>query len=121
MADSEQLPRLPGCLRVSHQPIMFAGLTGSEFFIANGAGFVAFFIVTVIMWPVLGALHFSILIGCIAGVTAGLTLRTIIVRAKRQRPEGYPLQLALRFRHGIEPIPDLVSAEGHWDPIRHVK
>ena len=68
-----------------------------------------------------GAAHFSIFAGSLAGVAGGLALRFLIVNVKRQKPQGYPVQIAIRFRHRIEPIPDLVSVQGHWDPMRHRK
>ena len=119
MAETEQLSRLPNSLRVSHQPVMVAGLTGSEFLMAIALGFLVFITVSAVTLPILGAFHFSLLAGSIAGVAAGIALRASIVHIKRQKPEGYPLQLVLGVRHRIEPIPDLVAEEGCWDPMRH--
>lgn len=111
---------MPNALRVSHQPVMVAGLTGSEFLMCLMTAFAAFAAVCAVSLPFLGAFHFSLLVGSFASVAAGVFLRAAIVRVKRQKPEGYPLQLVIHARHGIEPIPDLVSEEGQWDPVRHV-
>ena len=124
MAEMEQQPvstGMPSPLRVSHQPIMVAGLTGSEFLMAISAGFIVFLFICVVSLPVLGAIHFSLLVGSVTGVAAAMGLRASIVRVKRQRPEGYPLQLVHHVRHDIEPIPGLVAAEGLWDPLRHAQ
>lgn len=119
MVETEQLSRLPNSLRVSHQPVMVAGLTGSEFLMAIALGFLVFITVCVFTLPILDAFHFSLLVGSIAGVAAGVALRASIVHIKRQKPEGYPFQLVLVARHRIEPIPGLVAEEGCWDPMRH--
>ncbi|MXY64073.1 MAG: DUF3487 family protein [Gammaproteobacteria bacterium] len=119
MAETERLSRLPNSLRVSHQPVMVAGLTGSEFLMAIALGFLMFITVGAVTLPIMGAFHFSLLAGSVAGVAAGIALRSSIVHVKRQKPEGYPLQLVLGARHRIEPIPDLVAVEGRWDPMRH--
>lgn len=120
MTEPEQTNRLPNPLRVSHQPVMVAGLTGSELLMALAIGFVVFIAASACTLVILGAVHFALLAGGILGVAASVGLRGFIVRLKRQRPEGYPLQVVLHARHRIEPIPGLVSVEGHWDPWRHV-
>ena len=110
---------MPSSLRVSHQPVMVAGLTGSEFIMAISVGMAAFAFVCALSLPILGAFHLSLLAGSVASLAAGYFLRVAVVRVKRQRPEGYPLQFLLHLRHGIEPVRDLVSDEGRWDPMRH--
>ena len=119
MVDTDQLRRLPGSLRVTHQPVMVAGLSGTEFILVISLGFTTFCVACGISYPILGAFHLSLLVGSLAGTVAGMVLRAMIVRAKRQKPEGYPMQVALRLRHGIEPFADLLSEEGPWDPMRH--
>ena len=118
MADTDTQQRLPGSLRVSHQPIMVSGMTGSEFLMSLTVGFSAALVLGAFASLVL-AFHMSILAGSLAGVGAGIALRGLIVNSKRQKPDGYPVQLVHRIRHRIEPIPDLVSEDGHWEPVRH--
>ena len=118
MADTEPQQRLPSALRVSHQPVMVAGLTGTEFLMTVTAGFGAFFVLAALASLFL-AFHVSILAGSLSGAGAGMLLRGAIVNAKRQKPEGYPVQLVHRFRHRVEPIRELVSEGGRWEPMRH--
>ena len=98
---------------------MAAGLTGTELIGVIGAGFGALAVGTAVALPVLGAFHFGLLAGALSGFAAGMVLRVLIVRAKRRRPEGYPLQRALALRHRIAPVGDLVAHHGSWDAMRH--
>ena len=94
MAETEQLSRLPNSLRVSHQPVMVAGLTGSEFLMAIALGFLVFITVSAVTLPILGAFHFSLLAGSIAGVAAGIALRASIVHIKRQKPVAADIEVS---------------------------
>ncbi len=120
MTDTEPQLRLPSSLRISHQPVMVGGLTGTEFLMTITVGFAVFF-VTAAFTSLVIAFHFCILVGSLAGLVSAMLLRGTIVNLKRQQPEGYPVQLFHRIRHRIEPIPDLVSEDGHWEPMRHIR
>lgn len=119
MAETEQQGGMPNSLRISNQPVTFAGLTVSELYMSLYAGFAAFVFVCALSFPIVGSFHWSLLVGSFAGVAVGFFLRVAVVHIKRQRPDGYPLQYLLHLRHGIEPIHGLVSDEGRWDPLRH--
>lgn len=119
MTETEPPARLPNPRRVTFQPVMAAGLDGTELILTISLGFAAFLVTAGVALPVLGAPHLALLAGGVAGGASGLALRAAIVRARRQRPEGYPLQLALRLRHDLDPVPGLVAGEGLWDPLRH--
>jgi len=116
---AEDLPRLPSARRLSFQPVMALGLTGTELIVVIAFGFGCLFAAGLILVPLGGAVHVSLLSGTLAGFAGAFALRGRIVRIKRQAPEGYVTQQLHRLRLQFGPVPGLIEDHGCWDTWRH--
>lgn len=116
---AEDLARLPTARRISFQPIMALGLTGTELIAVIGSGFAGLFAVLLVTLLLFGALHVSLLSGALAGLAGALVLRVRIIHTKRQAPEGYVLQCLHRLRLQYGSLPGLIAGHGSWDAWRH--
>lgn len=116
---AEDLARLPPARRISFQPVMALGLTGTELIVVIGAGFGCLAAVMLVTIPLFGALHVSLLSGALAGLAGALVLRVRITGTSRQAPEGYVLQRLHGLRLQFGSLPDLIAGHGSWDAWRH--
>lgn len=116
---TEELVRLPVARRISFQPIMAVGLTGTELIAVIACGFAVMLAAILITLPVFRALHVSLLSGGLLGFAGAFVLRAEIIRSKRQAPEGYVEQRFLRLRLPFGGVPGLIGQHGTWDPQRH--
>jgi len=116
---AEDLSRLPGARRISFQPVMALGLTGTELIVVIASGFACLLAAMLVAIPLFGAVHVALLSGALAGFAAAFALRVRIVRIKRQAPEGYVVQRLHRLRLELGSVPGLIDGHGPWDAGRH--
>lgn len=115
---TEDPARLPPARRLSFQPVMAIGLTGTELIVVIGSGFACLLATILVTVPLFGGLHVSLLSGALAGFAGALVLRSRIIRLRRQAPEGYVQQRLYRLRMQFGSLPGLLAGHGSWDAWR---
>jgi len=111
--------RLPSARRISFQPVMAIGLTGSELIAVIASGFLGLFAIVLITITLSGALHISLLSGALLGFAGAFMLRSRILLIKRQAPEGYVQQRFLELRAQFTNLPGQIERNAGWDTWRH--
>ena len=112
---TDELARLPTARRISFQPTMAVGLTGSELILTITVGFALLIVSLLITLPLFSVPHISLLMGTVFGFAGAIGLRAEMIRSKRQSPEGYVQQRLFKLLHCITPIQGLIDEHGPWD------
>lgn len=111
--------RLPPTYRISRQPVMALGLNGTELIIVVSAGFAVMAAVALLGAILLGRAHYGLLAGVAAGLVTSVVMKTFITTFKRQKPEGYYVQILRRVRARVAGGRGMVLHAGYWDVLRH--
>ena len=112
--------RLPNARRISFQPVMALGLDGTELIAVIASGFLIMAGSLVVAILVIQVLHFSMLMSAGAGFAGAFALRGMLIRTKRETPDGFALQKVQQIRRTIgSEAPGLLNNPGAWDCRRH--